>query len=139
MFDFSNELGIRAWERLATEQTIWLTTVAPSGAPHPRPVWFLWEDGAFLITSEPAAKKLEHIARNPLVALHFNSTSEGEDVQVFLATATIERDPPSERHIKAYLAKYRASIQAIGTTPEILGARFTVLIRAVPTRLRGIV
>ena len=80
MVDFSGELGARAQERLATELVIWLTTVAPSGMPHPRPVWFLWDSGAFLIYSQPTAKKLEHVARNPHVALHFNSTPDGEDI-----------------------------------------------------------
>jgi hypothetical protein len=41
MIHFSGELGARAQERVATELVIWLTTVAPSGTPHPRAVWFL--------------------------------------------------------------------------------------------------
>jgi PPOX class probable F420-dependent enzyme len=135
--DFSGELGTRARERLTTEQIIWLTTVAPSGTPHPRPVWFLWDGSAFLIYSQPTAKKLEHIARNPHVALHFNSTPDGDDIQVFLATATIDRNPPLAQDVDAYLAKYRADIEAIGMTPEALSATFNVLLRAVPTKLRG--
>jgi PPOX class probable F420-dependent enzyme len=137
MVDFGSELGARARERLTTEQVIWLTTVAPSGAPHPRPVWFLWDGSAFVIYSQPRAKKLEHIARNPHVALHFNSTPDGDDIQVFLATATIDRNPPRAQDVDAYLAKYRADIEAIGMTPETLRATFSVLVRAVPTRLRG--
>jgi PPOX class probable F420-dependent enzyme len=137
MIDFSGELGARARERLTTEQVIWLTTVAPSGMPHPRPVWFLWDGSAFLIYSQPTAKKLEHIARNPQVALHFNSTPDGDDIQVFLATATINRNPPPAQDVDAYLAKYRADIEAMGTTPETLSATYNVLLRVVPTKLRG--
>jgi PPOX class probable F420-dependent enzyme len=137
MVDFSGELGARARERLTTELVIWLTTVAPSGMPHPRPVWFLWDGSALLIYSQPSAKKLEHIARNSQVALHFNSTPDGDDVQVFLATATIDRNPPLAKDVDAYLAKYRAEIAAIGMTPETLSATFTVLLRAMPTKLRG--
>src|SRR5919199_4265754 len=114
MIDLSSERGARAQERLATELVIWLTTVAPSGTPHPRPVWFLWDGSAFLIYSQPTAKKLEHIARNPQVALHFNSTPDGDDIQVFLATATIDRNPPLAQDVDAYLAKYGAAIEAIG-------------------------
>ena len=137
MLDFSGELGARAQERLATDLVIWLTTVAPSGTPHPRPVWFLWDGGAFLIYSQPNAKKLEHIARNPRVALHFNSTPDGEDIQVFLASATIDRDPPLAKDVQAYVGKYRAEIEAIGTTPEALSSTYNVLLRVAPTQLRG--
>jgi len=80
MIDFTGELGARARARLTTELVIWLTTVAPSGTPHPRPVWFLWDGSAILIYSQSAAKKLDHIAVNPQVALHFNSTPDGEDI-----------------------------------------------------------
>ena len=138
MVDFSGELGARAHERLTTELIVWLTTVAPSGAPQPRPVWFLWDGSALLIYSEPNAKKLEHIVQNPRVAVNFNSTADGEDIQVFLATATIDRSPPRAQDVDAYIAKYRAKIEAIGMTAESFSARYTVLIRAVPTKLRGI-
>src|SRR5215213_7426515 len=118
MIDFSSELGARAQERLTTELVIWLTTAAPSGTPQPRPVWFLWQDNVFLIYSQPTAKKLAHIAANPQVALHFNSTPDGDDIQVFLATATIDRNPPLAQNMGAYAAKYRAEIEAIGMTSE---------------------
>jgi PPOX class probable F420-dependent enzyme len=137
MVDFSGELGVRAQERLGTELVIWLTTVTPSGTPQPRPVWFIWEGGEFLIYSQPAAKKLEHIAGNPQVSLHFNSTADGEDIQVFLATATIDHNPLPAKGRDAYLAKYRAEIEAIGQTPETFGATYNVLIRAVPMKLRS--
>lgn len=135
--DFSGELGARALQRLEAEQVIWLTTVAPSGMPQPRPVWFLWDGGAFLIYSRPNARKLEHIARNPQVALHFNCTLDGDDIQVFLATATIDRHPPLVQDVAAYIAKYRAGIEDIGMTPETFSAAYSVLLRAVPARLRG--
>ena len=93
MIDLTSELGRRAEARLQTELVIWLTTVAASGVPQPRPVWFLWDGSAVLIYSQPAAKKLAHIAQNPQVALHFNSTPDGDDIQVLLATATMSRTP----------------------------------------------
>ena len=137
MIDFNTKLGARAQERFTNELVIWLTTVAPSGMPHPRPVWFLWDSNAFLIYSQPTAKKLDHIAGNPHVALHFNSTPDGDDLQIFLATATIDRNPPLAKDVAAYLDKYRAGIPAIGMTPETFSASFNVLLRAVPTKLRG--
>ncbi len=137
IIDFSGELGARAQERIATELVIWLTTVAPSGMPHPRPVWFLWDGNAFLIYSQPAAKKLAHIAANPQVALHFNSTVDGDDIQVFLSTATIDRTPLPAKDVDAYLAKYRAAIADIGMTPETLSAIYHVVLRVMPIKLHG--
>jgi PPOX class probable F420-dependent enzyme len=137
VIDFSGELGARAQERLTTELVIWLTTVAPSGMPQPHPVWFLWDGDAFLIYSQPTAKKLAHIAGNPQVALHFNGTPDGDDIQIFLATATIDRNPPLAKDVDAYLTKYRAAIEDIGMTPETLSATYNVLMRVAPTRLRG--
>ena len=137
MIDLTSELGRRAEARLQTELVIWLTTVAASGVPQPRPVWFLWDGSAVLIYSQPAAKKLAHIAQNPQVALHFNSTPDGDDIQVLLATATMSRTPPLVRDIAAYVDKYRASMADIGTTADRMSAEYSVLLRAVPTRLRG--
>ncbi|MCO5242763.1 MAG: pyridoxamine 5'-phosphate oxidase family protein [Anaerolineae bacterium] len=37
--------------------------------PQPRPVWFLWHAGSFLLYSRPDTRKLEHIQRNLRVAL----------------------------------------------------------------------
>jgi hypothetical protein len=74
---------------------------------------------------------------NPQLALHFNSTPDGHDIQVFLATATIDRNPPLAQDLEAYLAKYRAAIEAISMTPETLSATFNALLRALPTKLRG--
>jgi len=56
---------------------------------------------------------------------------------VFLATVTIDCNPPLAQDVDAYLAKYRTAIEDIGTTPETLSATYNVLLRAVPTKLRG--
>ena len=45
IIDESTEFGARVAEHLRTEIVVWMTTVTPSGAPLPMPVWFLWEGG----------------------------------------------------------------------------------------------
>jgi len=45
LIDEGSELGARVARRLREETVVWLTTVAPSGAPLPRPVGFLWDGG----------------------------------------------------------------------------------------------
>ena len=39
MINWQDDLGQRTLQRIATEMVIWLTTISPSGVPHPRPVW----------------------------------------------------------------------------------------------------
>lgn len=65
------------------------------------------------------------------------STPDGDDMQLFLACATIDCHPPLDQDVAAYRAKYRAAIEAIGMSAETHNATFTVLLRAVPTKLRG--
>ncbi|MCB0048173.1 MAG: pyridoxamine 5'-phosphate oxidase family protein, partial [Caldilineaceae bacterium] len=62
MIDWDSEVGRRALQRIEREEVIWLTTVSSRGVPQPRPVWFVWEAGSFLIYSTPRAWKLKHIA-----------------------------------------------------------------------------
>ena len=48
--------------RLQAEPIIWLTTVAKSGTPAPKPVWYLWHDGQILVSSQPRTAKVQHVA-----------------------------------------------------------------------------
>ena len=137
MIDFTTPLGMRAAQRLNSDFFVWLTSVSPSGVPQPRPVWFIWEDDAFLIYSQPHARKLEHIARNPNVTLHFDAGAKGLDVQVFVATAEIVSDPVLVDQVKAYVEKYGQEIQSMGASVEQFAAGYSVALRVKPSRLRG--
>jgi len=46
-----------------------LATVRPDGSPHIAPVWYRYEDGAFLILTERASVKARNITRDPRVVL----------------------------------------------------------------------
>lgn len=138
MINFSDELGQRALHRIQSEQVIWLTTVSPSGAPQPRPVWFVWYGEAFVIYSIPTAKKIIHITHNPNVALHFNTDAEGEDVQVILGRAHLDPTAPPARLNNAYSEKYHTGILALGMDEAQYSAMFSAAIRVTPTRLRGL-
>ena len=43
---------------------IWFTTVRADGMPQPTPVWFVWDNGSFLIYSTPKAQKVRNIRAN---------------------------------------------------------------------------
>jgi PPOX class probable F420-dependent enzyme len=137
VIDFESKLGARAQQRLQQEFTIWLTTSGANGAPHPRPVWFIWDGEAVLIYSQPNQAKLKHIASNPRVALHFDGGPKALDVQVFAATATILGNPTPAHQVPAYVAKYGAEIEHMGATAEAFAQAYSVTSRVVLERVRG--
>lgn len=138
MIDLTTEFGRTVKQHLENQYVIWLTTVDSSLTPQPRPVWFIWENGSFLIFSQPKAYKVKHIEKNPKVALHFNTDETGDKhVIIFTGEATIDRDSPPAHEVPAYLEKYRSGITALDMTPEGFGADYSVAIRIHPAELRG--
>ncbi len=138
MIDWESPLGKRTFERLENEQVIWLTTVAASGVPQPRPVWFVWDGSILTVYTQATARKVAHLRANPHVALNFNSDGEGGDIQVLLGTATVDVGAPEVRDNAPYLEKYGEGIRDIGLDVEGYTAMFTVALRIEPTRLRGL-
>lgn len=138
MIDFTDTVGQRALQRIHTEEIIWLTTVTPGGVPQPRPVWFVWDGEAFIIYSKPTAKKVRHIQHNPNVSLHFDAGPTGVDVQVFIGQATLNYTAPPVKQVNAYMQKYGEGILQTGLNAESYSALFTLALRIVPTRLRGL-
>ncbi len=135
--DTSTAFGARVARRLRDEQVIWLTTVRADGTPEPSPVWFLWDGSTFLIYSQPDKPKLRNIARDPKVALHFNSDPAGDDVVIFTGEAKVDTGVPPATQVPDYLAKYRQGIRNIGMTPDSFAQSYSVPIRVTPTKLRG--
>lgn len=135
--DTSTEFGARAERRLRDEEVIWLTAVNVGGTPQPNPVWFLWDHNEIIILSQPEAKKVQHIRANPHVALHFNTSADGNDVVIITGDATIEMEPLSAPEYTAYMAKYRAGIESLQMTPESMARDYAAVIRIVPKHVRG--
>jgi PPOX class probable F420-dependent enzyme len=131
------ELTPKQTELLQKAYYLWLTTVRADGMPQPTPIWFIWENGTFLIYSMPKAQKLRNIRHNPKVALNFNRDGEGEDYVVLMGEAVIdEKAPPVHQH-KAYVEKYASGIKRLNSTPEEMGGAYSVAIRVTPTHVRG--
>ena len=137
MIDFTTKLGQRAQERLDSEYVVWLTTVGSNGMPQPRPVWFIWDGEAFVMYSQAKAKKLQHIAQNPNVSIHFDGGPKGEDIQVFLGVAEIVENPTPTNENNPYSEKYRGGIIELGATEKTFAGEYSVQIRVKPTRLRS--
>ncbi|MGD8405010.1 MAG: TIGR03667 family PPOX class F420-dependent oxidoreductase [Anaerolineales bacterium] len=138
MIDLTTEFGQRVKQHLDEEYFIWFTTVGTNMTPQPRPVWFIWEDDAFLIFSKPGARKVAHIKRHPNVALHFNTDDKAdENVIVFLGMAEINASAPPAYEVPAYVEKYKDGMAELGSNPEKFSREYSVAIRVWPTKLRG--
>lgn len=139
MIDFKSKLGRKALKHLKQEYFIWLTTVDSTGAPQPRPVWFIFEQDSVLIFSQPSAFKLKHIVNNPNVALHFNTADPKgeEDLIIFKGTAKIDTKAQRANKTPAYLRKYRTGIKGLNSDPEAFGQEYSTAIRIKLTSLRG--
>ncbi len=137
VIDPQTELGEAVTERLEDELILWLTTLGKDGAAHPKPVWFLWENGEILIYTQPDAAKVRHIARDNRVALNFNTSHDGEHVAVINGPARMVADAPKAIATPAYVAKYKQGIADIGLTPESFSTAYSVAIRVTPEKLWG--
>ncbi len=139
MINLNTKFGRVARKFLKSEYFIWLTTTDSSGAPQPKPVWFIWEKDSFLLYSQPQAYKLRHIRRNPQVSLHFNTTDKkGEKrMVVFTGKANLDKKAPSAHKHRAYIKKYKSGIARLGATPEQFSGDYSVAVRITPARLRG--
>lgn len=138
MIDLSTKFGHAVKRHLKNEYVVWLTTVDATLTPQPRPVWFIWENDSFLIFSKPNAYKVKHIARHPMVSLHFNTDETGDKhVIVFTAEAVIDSNCPLAHTVRDYLKKYKSGIIDLKMTPEGFSDEYSTAIRIRPTEVRG--
>jgi nitroimidazol reductase NimA-like FMN-containing flavoprotein (pyridoxamine 5'-phosphate oxidase superfamily) len=56
-------------ELLAMDIPAHLATLDPDGYPRITPIWFIWADGAFFMTSVVGYPHLENLARDPRAAI----------------------------------------------------------------------
>ncbi|WP_336086953.1 TIGR03667 family PPOX class F420-dependent oxidoreductase [Nocardia sp. SSK8] len=136
VLDESTTFGAKVAQRLAGDHVVWLTTVAPSGTPQPNPVWFLWQNGEFLLFTQPGTPKLRNIAADPRVSLNLNSTASGGDFAVFTGSARVG-EAATDAEIAAYSRKYTQGFVEIAMTEAEFFADYAVPVRVAPDRIRG--
>jgi PPOX class probable F420-dependent enzyme len=137
VLDPSKPAHARAAQRLRSERIVWLTTVRADGQAQSSPVWFLWDDGTFLVFSQPGAQKVRNLTANPKVALHLGDDGGGGDIVSVEGTAAVEPDSPRADRVEAYLAKYQEAIEALGYEPGPFARTYSTAIRVRPTRVRA--
>ncbi len=69
------ELTQEIFRRLTADEYGWLTTVAKSGQPVPRLIWFFFDGSDLVVYTEPSAAKVNHIRRHPQVSLNLDSAA----------------------------------------------------------------
>ena len=136
--DESSPFGARAARHLREDVVVWLTTVTPSDAPAPNPVWFLW-DGAdqVLVYSRAGTPRGRNLEVNPAVSLNFAGNGAGGDIVVLSGRAEIADELGPADGDPVYVARYAAGFERLGTTPAQFAAGYPVPIRIRLTGLRG--
>ena len=114
------ELTPEVIERLTGDDFGWLTTVAKSGLPVPRLIWFYFDGSELLVYTMPDAAKVAHIRRHPQVSLNLDSDGQGGGIIVVGGTARIDAEGVDCRDDAPYWAKYEALAAQAGLT-EVMG------------------
>jgi PPOX class probable F420-dependent enzyme len=110
----SAELTPEVTERLSSDHYGWLTTVAKSGQPVPRLVWFYFDGTALFIYTTPSAAKVRHATNHPLVSLNLDSDGQGGGIIAIGGTATIDAEGVDCRNDAPYWAKYGPAAEQFG-------------------------
>jgi PPOX class probable F420-dependent enzyme len=121
------ELTQKVSDRLATDNYAWLTTVAKSGQPVPRLVWFYFDGTDAVIYSEPTAGKVRHIKNHPRVSLNLDSDGNGAGVIIVGGKATVDAEGIDPLTDERYRAKYSDLAASFGFSEEFLAAYNTRL------------
>lgn len=120
--------------RLTEDDFGWLTTVAASGLPVPRLIWFLFDGTEVSLYTLPGAAKVAHIRRHPQVSLNLDSDGQGGGIIVVGGTARITEgvDPRAD---EPYWTKYARHAESIGIAEDIANysTRITITIDKVWT------
>jgi PPOX class probable F420-dependent enzyme len=136
--DTSTEFGAKTARRVVDEKLAWLTTVDSNGMPQPNPVWFLWDDGSFLVFSRPNQAKLANIARTGKVSFNFEATEDEEQVTIFTGRAEIiDRATLDQAIFGRYAEKYAQGFVNIDLPRAEYEAAYTEVIRFTPEKVRG--
>lgn len=122
----SVELTQEVSNRLTSDHYGWLTTVAKSGRPVPRLVWFYFDGTDLSVYSMPQAAKVAHIKARPQVSVNLDSDGNGGGIIVVGGTARVDATDVDGRDDEPYWTKYREAAEQFGLT-EAIGAYSTRL------------
>jgi PPOX class probable F420-dependent enzyme len=119
--------------RLESDHYGWLTTVAKSGQPVPRLVWFYFDGTDLTVYSAPQAAKVAHIKAHPQVSLHLDSDGNGGGIIAVGGIAKIDSTDADPRDDGPYWAKYREDADKFGLTEQL--EHFSTRLKITPNRV----
>jgi PPOX class probable F420-dependent enzyme len=102
----SADLTPEVTDRLTSDHYAWLTTVAKSGQPVPKLIWFYFDGADLIVYSMPSAAKVAHVQRHPRVSLNLDSDGNGSGIIVLGGEATFDATDVDCRDDESYWAKY---------------------------------
>jgi PPOX class probable F420-dependent enzyme len=121
--EFTQEVS----DRLSSDKSGWLTTVAKSGQPVPRLVWFYFDGTDVIVYSEPNAAKVRHIRAHPRVSLNLDSDGNGAGIIIVGGVTTVDAEGADPLADERYVAKYGEYAASLGFSKEFLAAYNTRL------------
>jgi PPOX class probable F420-dependent enzyme len=127
------ELTQEVSSRLRSDHYGWLTTVAKSGQPTPRLIWFYFDGTDLTVYSIPHAAKVNHIKARPQVSLNLDSDGNGSGIIAVGGTAVVDAMDVDCREDEPYWAKYREDAAKFGLTEAI--AAYSTRLKITPTRV----
>lgn len=102
--------------RLEGDHYGWLTTVAKSGQPVPRLVWFYFDGTDVIVYTMAGAAKVRHITNHPRVSLNLDSDGNGGGIIAIGGEAVIDATSVDPREDGPYWKKYEADAAQFGLT-----------------------
>jgi len=102
--------------RLESDHYGWLTTVAKSGQPVPRLVWFYFGGRDIVVYSMPNAAKVRHVGNHQRVGLNLDSNGNGAGIIAVGGEATVDATNADPRADGPYWKKYEADAAQFGLT-----------------------
>src|SRR5207248_683841 len=70
-----------------------IASLRPDGSPHTVATWYDWDDGRVLVNMAASRSRLDHLRRDPRVALTVLGDDWYRHVSLIGRVASIERDP----------------------------------------------
>jgi PPOX class probable F420-dependent enzyme len=129
----SVELTQEVSSRLTSDHYGWLTTVAKSGQPVPRLIWFYFDGAKLTVYSMPQAAKVSHIKAHPEVSLNLDSDGNGGGIIVVGGVATVDATDVDCRSDEPYWAKYSEDAEKFGLTDAM--ASFSTRLKITPSKV----
>ena len=129
----SAELTQEVSDRLTSDHYGWLTTVAKSGMPVPRLIWFFFDGIDLFVYTMPEAAKVGHVERHPQVSLNLDSDGNGGGIVVVGGTASVDATDVDCREDGPYWAKYSELAEQFGLTEAM--ASYSTRLAISPTKV----